>query len=66
MLEEGVEYVADGGYMSFMLVGDTLIVKGLMTEDDDNETATSIRIIVTDNSSGNAIKLRKKTIAVMK
>ena len=64
-LEEGVEYFCNGGYMSFTLVENSIVVKALYSEADANDTATSIRVVVTDNSTGESEKLTKKTIAVV-
>jgi hypothetical protein len=65
-LEQGRKYTCNGGYISFMLVGNTIVVYGEKTDDVTmlERTSTVISIVVTDNVDGKVITLPKKTIIV--
>ena len=66
-LTEGKKYTCNGGYVSFMLVGNTVVVYGEKTYDDMSmleRTTTKLYIVVIDNQSGKTVNLPVKTIIV--
>lgn len=69
-LEEGVKYTCNGGYVSFMLVNNTIIVHGEKTAesmDKISETLTSFRVYAfVEGSESEQIRLGTKKISVTK
>lgn len=68
ILEEGVRYYCDGGYVSFMLVNNTIVVRGERTAESFDkfaDTLTTFRIYVTvESAETETVRLGDKKITV--
>ena len=68
VLEEGVKYTCKGGYVSFMLLNNTIVIHGEKTAesmDKISETETSLRVYVSvEGAESESIRLGTKKITV--
>lgn len=67
-LEEGKKYTCEGGYISFMLDGNNIVIygdKSVDSIDKVSDTLTKLHIVAVDNTTGETVDLGIKNITVI-